>query len=198
MTHSCEFYSSLSLCLSDGLFFFLSRYEMRFNMKSGVASQKKLSESAVDFPRVNESYTGRCTSTLSCSCVTNVVLWLEFILLFHILLVLLTDLCLLLIIFAWWLSCVNSGNKDMCTGQFWTALQRLQGLLNLIYMQSLNQEKERLRLEEMSKASLTLVLVDLVQRLYLSLVSQAPLPRKMMATWYSSHMMKVPGNRFPF
>lgn len=34
-------------------------YEMRFNMKSGVASQKKLSESAVDFPRVNESYTGR-------------------------------------------------------------------------------------------------------------------------------------------
>ncbi|KAG6761085.1 hypothetical protein POTOM_034277 [Populus tomentosa] len=57
-------------------------YEMRFNMKSGVASQKKLSESAVDFPRVNESYTGRCTSTLSCSCVANVVvLWLEFILL---------------------------------------------------------------------------------------------------------------------
>ncbi|KAJ6948446.1 hypothetical protein NC651_002703 [Populus alba x Populus x berolinensis] len=34
-------------------------YEMRFNMKTGVASQKKLSESAVDFPRVNESYTGR-------------------------------------------------------------------------------------------------------------------------------------------
>ncbi|KAJ6299397.1 hypothetical protein OIU76_020378 [Salix suchowensis] len=34
-------------------------YEMRFNMKTGVASQKKLSESAVDFPSVNESYTGR-------------------------------------------------------------------------------------------------------------------------------------------
>ncbi|XP_022148582.1 carotenoid 9,10(9',10')-cleavage dioxygenase 1 [Momordica charantia] len=34
-------------------------YEMRFNLKSGRASQKKLSESAVDFPRVNESYTGR-------------------------------------------------------------------------------------------------------------------------------------------
>ncbi|GKV27489.1 hypothetical protein SLEP1_g36659 [Rubroshorea leprosula] len=34
-------------------------YEMRFNMKSGFASQKKLSESAVDFPRVNECYTGR-------------------------------------------------------------------------------------------------------------------------------------------
>ena len=53
---------------------------MRFNMKNGVALQKKLSEPAVDFPRVNESYTGRCASTLSRSCVTNVVvLWLEFI-----------------------------------------------------------------------------------------------------------------------
>ena len=28
-------------------------------MKSGAASQKQLSVSAVDFPRVNESYTGR-------------------------------------------------------------------------------------------------------------------------------------------
>ncbi|XP_059311575.1 carotenoid 9,10(9',10')-cleavage dioxygenase 1-like isoform X1 [Lycium ferocissimum] len=34
-------------------------YEMRFNMKNGLASEKKLSESAVDFPRVNENYTGR-------------------------------------------------------------------------------------------------------------------------------------------
>lgn len=34
-------------------------YEMRFNMKNGLASQKKLSEAAVDFPRVNENYTGR-------------------------------------------------------------------------------------------------------------------------------------------
>ncbi|KAL3380744.1 hypothetical protein AABB24_001074 [Solanum stoloniferum] len=34
-------------------------YEMRFNMKNGVASQKKLSEAAVDFPRINENYTGR-------------------------------------------------------------------------------------------------------------------------------------------
>ncbi|KAJ6750878.1 hypothetical protein OIU85_001417 [Salix viminalis] len=34
-------------------------YEMRFNMKNSAASQKKLSEPAVDFPRVNESYTGR-------------------------------------------------------------------------------------------------------------------------------------------
>ncbi|XP_022018126.2 carotenoid 9,10(9',10')-cleavage dioxygenase 1 [Helianthus annuus] len=34
-------------------------YEMRFNMESGIASQKKLSESAVDFPKVNQFYTGR-------------------------------------------------------------------------------------------------------------------------------------------
>ncbi|MCO5578697.1 hypothetical protein L7F22_032542 [Adiantum nelumboides] len=34
-------------------------YEMRFNMKTGKASQKQLSLSAVDFPRVNEKYTGR-------------------------------------------------------------------------------------------------------------------------------------------
>ncbi|KAJ4829993.1 Dixin [Turnera subulata] len=37
-------------------------YKMRFNMKTGVATQKKLSESAVDFPRVNESYTSRKSS----------------------------------------------------------------------------------------------------------------------------------------
>ncbi|PON74212.1 Carotenoid cleavage dioxygenase [Parasponia andersonii] len=34
-------------------------YEMRFNLKTGLASQRKLSASAVEFPRVNESYTGR-------------------------------------------------------------------------------------------------------------------------------------------
>ncbi|KAK4488621.1 hypothetical protein RD792_004390 [Penstemon davidsonii] len=34
-------------------------YEMRFNLKTGLASQKRLSVSAVDFPRVNESFTGR-------------------------------------------------------------------------------------------------------------------------------------------
>ena len=73
MTHSCEFYGSLILSVSDGLFFFPSRYEMRFNMKTGVASQKKLSESAVDFPRVNESYTGRFTSTLCSICVNEVL-----------------------------------------------------------------------------------------------------------------------------
>ncbi|KAK9664601.1 hypothetical protein RND81_14G055000 [Saponaria officinalis] len=34
-------------------------YEMRFNIQTGLASQKKLSASAVDFPRINENYTGR-------------------------------------------------------------------------------------------------------------------------------------------
>lgn len=34
-------------------------YEMRFNMKTGLASQKKLSAPSVDFPRINECYTGR-------------------------------------------------------------------------------------------------------------------------------------------
>ncbi|XP_024025912.1 carotenoid 9,10(9',10')-cleavage dioxygenase 1 isoform X1 [Morus notabilis] len=34
-------------------------YEMRFNMKTCLASQRKLSEKMVDFPRINESYTGR-------------------------------------------------------------------------------------------------------------------------------------------
>jgi len=32
---------------------------MRFNMKTGKAAQKKLSTYSVDFPRVNERYTGR-------------------------------------------------------------------------------------------------------------------------------------------
>jgi len=82
----------------------------------------------------------------------------------------------------------------MYTEPFWTAMQRSQGLSNLIYRQSLSQEKKRLKLEVMSTASLTLVLVDLVQRLYSSLVSQASLLRKMMDTWYSLHMMKILGN----
>jgi len=34
-------------------------YEMRFNMKNGGASQKQLSVPAVDFPRINENFTGR-------------------------------------------------------------------------------------------------------------------------------------------
>ncbi|XP_078436385.1 carotenoid 9,10(9',10')-cleavage dioxygenase-like [Wolffia australiana] len=34
-------------------------YEMRFNMKSGAATQRQLSISIVDFPRINESFIGR-------------------------------------------------------------------------------------------------------------------------------------------
>nr|BDB95543.1 Carotenoid cleavage dioxygenase [Vector pRK-HIEBIYZ-FhCCD2]BDB95558.1 Carotenoid cleavage dioxygenase [Vector pRK-HIEBIYZ-FhCCD2-ALD8] len=34
-------------------------YEMRFNLKTGIASQKQLSASPVDFPQINQSYTGR-------------------------------------------------------------------------------------------------------------------------------------------
>lgn len=34
-------------------------YEMRFNMKTGLASQRQLSAPAVDFPRINENYTTR-------------------------------------------------------------------------------------------------------------------------------------------
>ncbi|KAM0924263.1 hypothetical protein ACQ4PT_004996 [Festuca glaucescens] len=54
-------------------------YEMRFNMKTGAASQKQLSVSAVDFPRINESYTGRkqryvyCTILDSIAKVTSVI-----------------------------------------------------------------------------------------------------------------------------
>ncbi|ERN11802.1 carotenoid 9,10(9',10')-cleavage dioxygenase [Amborella trichopoda] len=39
--------------------FMIELYEMRFNMKTGEATQKKLSASTVDFPRINENYTGR-------------------------------------------------------------------------------------------------------------------------------------------
>ncbi|KAI5073067.1 hypothetical protein GOP47_0011080 [Adiantum capillus-veneris] len=42
-------------------------YEMRFNMKTGKASQRQLSLSAVDFPRVNEKYTGRKQQYAYCS-----------------------------------------------------------------------------------------------------------------------------------
>ncbi|KAJ7569398.1 hypothetical protein O6H91_01G076300 [Diphasiastrum complanatum] len=34
-------------------------FEFRFNVKSGAAVQKKLSEGSVDFPRINEKYVGR-------------------------------------------------------------------------------------------------------------------------------------------
>ncbi|KAM3271230.1 hypothetical protein ACQJBY_041791 [Aegilops geniculata] len=41
-------------------------YEMRFNMKTGAASQKQLSVSSIDFPRINESYTGRKQRYIYC------------------------------------------------------------------------------------------------------------------------------------
>ncbi|GMH30645.1 hypothetical protein Nepgr_032488 [Nepenthes gracilis] len=34
-------------------------YEMKFNIKTGIASQRKLSASTVEFPRINDNYTGR-------------------------------------------------------------------------------------------------------------------------------------------
>lgn len=37
---------------------------MRFNMKTGLASQKKLSPACVDFPRINEYYMGRSVSSI--------------------------------------------------------------------------------------------------------------------------------------
>lgn len=46
-------------------------YEMRFNMKTGKASQKQLSLSAVDFPRVNEKYTGRKQQFAYCTMLEN-------------------------------------------------------------------------------------------------------------------------------
>ncbi|KAM3271229.1 hypothetical protein ACQJBY_041791 [Aegilops geniculata] len=39
---------------------------MRFNMKTGAASQKQLSVSSIDFPRINESYTGRKQRYIYC------------------------------------------------------------------------------------------------------------------------------------
>ncbi|GMY22481.1 carotenoid 9,10(9',10')-cleavage dioxygenase 1 isoform X1 [Fagus crenata] len=38
---------------------YVELYEMRFKLKTGLASQKRLSVSTVELPRVNESYTGR-------------------------------------------------------------------------------------------------------------------------------------------
>ncbi|KAK4782885.1 hypothetical protein SAY86_007259 [Trapa natans] len=35
------------------------QYEMRLNMKTGLASQKKLSVPAIEFPKINESYACR-------------------------------------------------------------------------------------------------------------------------------------------
>ncbi|KAL0725222.1 hypothetical protein Bca4012_039821 [Brassica carinata] len=67
-------------------------YEMRFNMKTGSASQKKLSASAVDFPRINESYTGKYEFTLVLVCLICIVS--------------LARKCNVFL-FVWWKSCVN-------------------------------------------------------------------------------------------
>ncbi|KAJ8492688.1 hypothetical protein OPV22_014409 [Ensete ventricosum] len=48
-------------------------YEMRFNMKSGAASQKQLSVSAVDFPRINESYTVRKQRYVYCTILDSIL-----------------------------------------------------------------------------------------------------------------------------
>eukprot|EP00252_Welwitschia_mirabilis_P023620 TRINITY_DN672_c0_g1_i1.p1 TRINITY_DN672_c0_g1~~TRINITY_DN672_c0_g1_i1.p1 ORF type:complete len:495 (+),score=76.24 TRINITY_DN672_c0_g1_i1:107-1591(+) len=42
-------------------------YEMRFNLQNGKASQRKLSESTVDFPRINEKYIGRKQRYVYCT-----------------------------------------------------------------------------------------------------------------------------------
>ncbi|KAJ3697818.1 hypothetical protein LUZ61_001523 [Rhynchospora tenuis] len=46
-------------------------YEMRFNMKTGEASQKQLSVIAIDFPRINESYTGRKQRYVYCMILSS-------------------------------------------------------------------------------------------------------------------------------
>ncbi|CAM0953655.1 unnamed protein product [Alopecurus aequalis] len=47
-------------------------YEMRFNMKTGAASQKKLCVSAVDYPRINENYIGRKQRYVYCSVIDSI------------------------------------------------------------------------------------------------------------------------------
>lgn len=78
--------------------------------------------------------------------------------------------------------CMQSGNNDMYMEHYWTALQKSQGLSNLICMLNQRQEKQRLKLEEMFKASMTLDLTDLVLKLSLFLVCLELLQKKMMAT----------------
>ncbi|KAF9665715.1 hypothetical protein SADUNF_Sadunf16G0152500 [Salix dunnii] len=90
-------------------------YEMRFNMKTGVASQKKLSDCAVDFPRVNESYTGR--------------------------------------------------KQRYVYGTILNSIAKVTGIVKFDLQAEPEPGKRKIKLEGMSKASLNLALVDLVQRL---------------------------------
>ncbi|KAK4755391.1 hypothetical protein SAY87_009148 [Trapa incisa] len=48
-------------------------YEMRFNMKTGLASQKKLSRARIDFPKINEYYTGRKQRYVYGAAIDNVL-----------------------------------------------------------------------------------------------------------------------------
>ncbi|RZC72707.1 hypothetical protein C5167_048175, partial [Papaver somniferum] len=50
---------SIAYLISNPFDYKSQLYELRFNMKNGLASQKKRSLSYVEFPRVNENYIGR-------------------------------------------------------------------------------------------------------------------------------------------
>ncbi|KAI3845674.1 hypothetical protein MKX03_006654 [Papaver bracteatum] len=51
--------TSISYWIANPFDYTSELYEMRFNMKTGLASQKKLSDPSVDLPRVNDKYIGR-------------------------------------------------------------------------------------------------------------------------------------------
>ncbi|KAI3953618.1 hypothetical protein MKW92_013902 [Papaver armeniacum] len=50
---------SIAYWIDNSLDFKSELYEMRFNMRNGLASQKKLSLSSIDFHRINDNYIGR-------------------------------------------------------------------------------------------------------------------------------------------
>ena len=74
----------------------------------------------------------------------------------------------------------STGDSGMSMVPFWTALQKYKGSSNLICMLNQTPAKQSLKLEELSKASLTLVLGDMVPRLFLFLVSLIQQLRRMM------------------
>lgn len=47
-------------------------YEMHFNLKTGQSSEKQLSLSSVDFPRINENYTGRKQRFVYCAMLEDI------------------------------------------------------------------------------------------------------------------------------